>query len=47
MFYNDIPKPSTDYNCMHDAIYGKSIKIKYYAESGELWVIYFSFINWL
>ena len=25
----------------------KSVKIMYYAGSGELWVIYISFIDWL
>ena len=32
---------------MHDVIYGKSVKIMYYAENGALWVIYISFIDWL
>ena len=44
-FYNDIPKLLETTNCMHGAI--KSHKIMYYAESGGLWVIHISFINWL
>ena len=36
---------------MHDAYIHvcmvKSVKIMYYAESGALWVIYISFIDWL
>ena len=34
-------------NCMHGAISAKSVKIMHYIESGALWVIRISIINWL
>ena len=39
---------STNYiNCMHRAMSVKSDKMMYYVESGTLWVIHISVINWL